>query len=294
MRKLLLCLVLLAFACPAYSQAGKPVLGIMPVFDASGDATGEIFSQNLTFMLFQELRASNVEPVLLNPGALYNPIYPEWISEFSELAHVSSVLVTTLQPMDKPKKGSWTVNLQAVVMNVSSGKSSPPVTHRFSVDRRDVAVEYGYHSLFFDTGASRPFAKQPLGRGAHEMAREIRAQVSGAAEYLAPGVPPAAASGAGACDVSFKVVYKSKNANSKAYGLVVNGREESLGMKEGVVPLSGLKNGPLVVHVTVNDAPYKLPVQKLYQANDVVNCGSPSRSLALEIGPAGEALLRWQ
>jgi len=89
------------------------------------------------------------------------------------------------------------------------------------------------------------------------------------------------------------VAYKTKNAISKSYGVVVNGREESLTMKEGVVPLSGVKDGPVVVHVSVNDAPYKLPVQRLYQANDVVSCASQPKALVLEIGPAGEGLLKW-
>ncbi|MGI9101651.1 MAG: hypothetical protein ACR2IF_04315 [Terriglobales bacterium] len=294
MKNLLLCVVAIAWSLAAHAQVAKPLLGIMPVFDASGHATGEIISQNLTFMIYQELRSSAVEPVLLNPGALYNPIYTESIAEFSDLAHVPSVLITTLQPFDKPKSGPWTVKVEAVLMNVATGKSSPVGTHSFSIDRREVGIEYSHYGRFFETGASRPFAKQPLGKGALSIARDIRAQVSSASEYLSATPPPPAPIPAGSCDISFKVVYTSAKAYSKSYGVSINGKEESLGMKEGVIPQIHVTNGPLVVHVTVNDAPYKLPVQRLYQANDVVNCGNDSRALALEIGPAGEGLLRWR
>lgn len=295
MKKLLLCLAVLLLMSPAFAQGGKPVIGVMPVFDSSGDATGEIFTQNLTFMIFQELRAAGMEPVLLNPGGLYNPIYSDWISDFADVAHVSSVLVTTLQPLDKPKRGDWTLQVDAQIMNLAGNKTSPTVPHRYSLERRDVEVEYAYHARWFDTGASRPFAKQPLGKAAQKIAREIRDQVNAAPDYLASGPAPVPVpSSASTCDVDFKVVYKGKNAISKSYGVVINGREQSLGMREGIVPLAGLKDGPIVVHVTVNDAPYKLPVQKLYQANDVLNCASRPKALNLEIGPAGEALLKWE
>jgi hypothetical protein len=46
--------------------------------------------------------------------------------------------------------------------------------------------------------------------------------------------------------------------------------------------------------VNVADAPYRLPVQKIYAENTFVDCDKKERSPALEIGPAGEAFLRWQ
>jgi hypothetical protein len=44
----------------------------------------------------------------------------------------------------------------------------------------------------------------------------------------------------------------------------------------------------------VKDAPYKLVVQRSYAANTYLDCGRPERTLVLEIGPVGEAFLRWR
>ncbi len=64
-------------------------------------------------------------------------------------------------------------------------------------------------------------------------------------------------------------------------------------MHEGVFNTQ-LRTGPLIVHVKVNDAPYKLPVQHLYQANTYLDCAQPEKVLVLEIGSAGDALLQWR
>jgi hypothetical protein len=78
---------------------------------------------------------------------------------------------------------------------------------------------------------------------------------------------------------------------SKVVTILLNDREESQGA--GVVSLNP-PAGLLLLVVEVKDSPFKLPVQKTYQANTYHNCGQPERTLALEIGVAGEALLHWE
>ncbi|MGH9601716.1 MAG: hypothetical protein ACRD24_04935, partial [Terriglobales bacterium] len=97
----------------------------------------------------------------------------------------------------------------------------------------------------------------------------------------------------GSCSIQFRVLYVHKKAASKAYQVTLNEREESLGIQDGVAQTS-LPNGPVLVQVTVADAPYRLPVQRVYQANTFLDCSRPERTLALEIGGGGEAFLRWK
>ncbi len=58
----------------ARAQDHRKILGIMPVFDSSGEEYGEQFAQNLTAMEFSKLLGTApFDVVLLNPGGLYNP-----------------------------------------------------------------------------------------------------------------------------------------------------------------------------------------------------------------------------
>jgi len=69
--------LLLVVCCVAVQAQDKKVLGIMPVFDTSGDPFGQQFAQNLTAMIYDKLEGAPFEVVLLNPGGLYNPLLPD-------------------------------------------------------------------------------------------------------------------------------------------------------------------------------------------------------------------------
>ena len=95
----------------------------------------------------------------------------------------------------------------------------------------------------------------------------------------------------GGCKIDFRVPYTSRKATSKLYSMIIDGREESAGVLDGVVPVT-VRSGKVMVEVSVRDAPFRLPVQPVYVANTMNDCSS--RALALEIGSAGEALLVWK
>jgi hypothetical protein len=88
-----------------------------------------------------------------------------------------------------------------------------------------------------------------------------------------------------------KILYASRHAASKSYSIFVDGRDESLNVKDGDLLLHG-KSGTLLLQWVMNDAPYKLPTQEFYQSNLDVDCAKPQ--LSINIGAAGEALLVWQ
>src|SRR5271169_5353880 len=88
------CLVMLsaiavcASAAGAQDKSGRRVLGIMPVFDSSGEEYGQQFAHNLTAMEFHKLDGAPFDVVLLNPGGLYNPLIPESLVDYAQSAEV--------------------------------------------------------------------------------------------------------------------------------------------------------------------------------------------------------------
>ncbi len=109
-------------AAPAQDHPGRKVLGIMPVFDSSGEEYGQQFAQNLTAMEFHKLDGAPFDVVLLNPGGLYNPLIPESLVDYAQSAEVDTVLIMSFLQTTKPQKGDYTLNVQAQLMDVATGK----------------------------------------------------------------------------------------------------------------------------------------------------------------------------
>ena len=302
----LLCLVVIATitisaqtAAPApAAPTAKISVGILPVYDASGENYGEVFTQNLTQMLFDELKGTDYEPVLLNPGGAYTPLDSDLIKEFAQMAKVDAALITVLQIPTKPKSGPYTLKLDAQLLDPKTGKVTDMRSYTDNIRREEAIVEGGYVGFGamwgWGTGGSRRFEKQPLGKRARNFAKAVRQQtVSTVPSFASTGSAQVPVASSTSCEVSFRVNYPRKNAISKSYGLIINGKEESLWLKEGIATMS-MRSGPALVLVNLADAPYRLPVQHLYAANTYVECSKGSQALALDIGPAGEAFLRWQ
>lgn len=306
-RILLVCSLL---ACCAGAQAQeKKALGIMPVFDSSGDPFGQQFAQNLTAMVYDKLEGAPFQVVVLNPGGLYNPLLPD-TQEYVQSAGVTTVLVALLKPTDKPQKGDYILHLEAKLEDAQSGKElnttnySGKISHNDALlDAAKVGIDVGSdasytarrgHNLLSAmtmSNGSRPFAKQPLGKVALNMASSIQAQVMAQMGSSSGG---AATAGGGACTITIHVGYVAKKATSRAYDIIVNGQNNSLWTKDGVTTLENFKSGPMFLQVSVADPPYRMPVQDLYQANTVLDCGKPERRLSLDLGPVGDALLHWR
>ena len=190
------------------------------------------------------------------------------------------MLIPSLMPPDKPKSGPWhlKVEFQIIFLRGGDARVMQALT---DINKRD--VEY------LDTLDPRLFEKQPLGKASRRLAESIAQQLA-----AAPPIPSGVqAEMSGSCTIEFKVAYREKGTVSKAYDVIIGGREVSRDMKEGVVTHDA-RAGKLVVQVTLRDAPYKLPAQSIYQASTTLDCGRSARQLALEIGPAGEALLVWR
>ena len=210
--RLLVAIVLVA-CCSGVAQAqDKKVLGIMPVFDTSGDPFGQQFAQNLTAMIYDQLEGAPFEVVLLNPGGLYNPLLPD-TQEYVQSAGVTTVLVALLKPTDKPQKGDFILHLEAKLQEAQSGKDlnvsnySGKISHNDALlDAAKIGVDYGSNSSYtarrsrdlisamMMSNGSRPFAKQPLGKVALNMAGQIQAQVM--AQMGSGGSIPSVAGGA--------------------------------------------------------------------------------------------------
>jgi hypothetical protein len=295
----------------AQTNGGKRIVGIMPVFDISGDAFGQQFAQNLTAMIYERLEGAPFEVVLLNPGGLYSPLIPESLPEYAQAAGVETVLVTTLQQTDKPQKGDFILHVEAKLMDVQSLKEMAPSNYSAKVSHNDALLDAAKGGLDFGsstnntmrnsrnlysamvrTNGSRPFEKQPLGKAALGMADGIHSQVLSQVQ-LAKGDSVTAVKG-GACTVTVKVAYVAKKATSRAYDIIVNGESQSLWTKDGVTTLENAKSGPIFLQLSVADPPYRMPVQELYQANTVLDCSKAERQLSLDIGPVGDALLHWR
>ena len=295
----------------AQSSGGKRIIGIMPVFDISGDSFGQQFAQNLTAMIYEKLDGAPFEVVLLNPGGLYSPLIPESLPEYAQAAGVDTVLVTTLQQTDKPQKGDFILHVEAKLMDVQTLKEMTPSNYSAKVSHNDAlldaakgGMDYGsstsntlrnsrnLYSAMVRTNGSRPFEKQPLGKAALGMADGIHSQVLSQVQ-VAKGEAVTGVKG-GACTVTVKVAYVAKKATSRAYDIIVNGESQSLWTKDGVTTLESAKAGPLFLQLSVADPPYRMPVQELYQANTILDCAKPERQLSLDIGPVGDALLHWR
>ena len=231
------CLALLplcfATASPAQAQdhGGRKILGIMPVFDSSGEEYGQQFAQNLTAMEFRKLDGAPFDVVLLNPGGLYNPLIPESLVDYAQSANVDMILIMSFLQTTKPQKGDYTLNVEAKLMDVSTGKLGDPSAYSFIIDRHTLALEIASSGLdivgaasstvragrsvynAMGTGGNKPFEKQPLGKAALIMADQIHAMLL---TQVPPSKEKAPEVKLGTCTYTVQVKYVSKKAVSKA------------------------------------------------------------------------------
>ncbi len=304
-------LLFLAGAVPSAAQTGSRArVGILPVYDMSGEVHGETFSQYLTLMVFEELEEeAGVEPVLLNPGGLYTPDAQEWITEYAQPFALDGILISKLMPSNRPRKGDWHLRVETELLRMASHQRDAVQVYNAEVRKNDLkrGVEVGYSTdlsrvspdhwgrVQYLYWPSRKFEKQPLGKIARRIAKAMGQRTAADAAQLPASGAPRPATSKQSCDVQFRITYTygNRKASSKAYSVTVNDREESLGVRDGLVEFTE-KSGPVQVRASLTDAPYKLPTQKVYTANTYLDCAQEERRLVLEIGPAGEAGLVWQ
>lgn len=271
------------------ASRGDVRVGVLPAQDLSGTPHGVTLSHSLGATLFAELSGLPLEPVFLNPGPFYTPLEPDSYLELAREERLDVVLLTSLSEAgrDNPE-----LTLKALLVEVATGRQSSAFAVAGKLRRGDVL-----RAIYFDGaaffGPSRQFDKQPLGKLGKELAKGVALRTVGTLRAMGvAGTAPGPPDDPGECEVLLRVRY-GETAISKSYDLIVNGREESLGIQNGVARLR-LKSGPFVLHASVKDKPYRLKVQEVYSFNGYVDCRRSERSLALLIGQGGDARFRWE
>jgi hypothetical protein len=95
------------------------------------------------------------------------------------------------------------------------------------------------------------------------------------------------------CDMDVHVRYVTKHTVSKSYTLIVNDKDETTAVKDGIARFD-MQSGPIMIRLQATDPPYGMPLEKLYQTSAILDCSSATRDLNLDIGSAGDLLTRWQ
>ena len=324
-RKGIAALVVLGWAVIAWGENPRPTIGIAPVFDGSGAAFGETFAQHLTLFTYQEMLSSTeVRPVLLSPGGVYSPLDVSWLVDYvHDRPDINLLLVATLKPVSNPEKNRWSIPVDLLLLNPSTGESLATWTTNIEIASKKTLVEYGTFeptpSAIDKSGQalqtidkygrsirsyviapSRDFEKQPLGKACAHMANTIKDSLS---EKLA-GIPPerlgvsAPASlsngmgaGGGSCPMYVRITYDYKHSASQSYVLLANGLDQSTNLKDGVASFSA-PEGDLLLQFSMNDAPYKMETEKFYQMSTWHSCRAAN--LVLDVGPGGDVHPHWQ
>ena len=312
MRKTLLAALILSLLC-CTSRAAKAqqkyVLGILPVYDESAEELTEFLPNGLAILLFKHLRPSaTVEPVLLSAGGLYDPASTDWNLEYGRKAHVDALLLTRIYKSTKINDRKSRLKYSFQVLNVSTGVLGPEMTND--------TVEVATQNLFANVGkaassvstraayissqssgffrSSEDFEKQPLGKSAAQLADWTVGQLPAAlTAQSVKETGTAATPGAPTCKVNFKIRFVAKHSIAKGYSMFANDEDESSTISDGIATFT-IPSGLLAVRVEIPDPPYGMPTQKLYQSSTHVVCGGAQSTLNMDVGTAGEAILRWE
>ena len=309
------CILSLGAALVSLTAAAQKVsIGIAPVFDGGGEAFGPVVSQHLTLFTYQDLLESSAAwPSLLSPGGVYSPLDTSWLVEYvQDRPDLSLLLVATLKPVVNPSKERWIIPVDLELLNARSGDvvaswtvSTEVNSHKTLLDFGEVIIEQGTQDRYkqmkdtYKIAPSRNFEKQPLGKATAHLASSIRETLEAKLAGLGSARPapqasllPATAQGASAsCPVNIRITYGYKHSASHSYTLLANGLDQSTNLKDGISSFSA-PEGELLLQFAVNDAPYKLEKESLYQASVLHTCRFSN--LVVDLGPGGDAHTHWE
>jgi len=294
--------------------AQKVSIGIAPVFDGGGEDFGPIIAQHLTLFAYQDLlKSSAAQPTLLNPGGVYSPLDTSWLVEYvQDRPDLNLLLVSTLKPVVNPSKERWIIHVDLALLNARTGEtvaswtvSTEISSHKTLEEFGQVMLEQGSRGRYgqmrdtYKITPSRDFEKQPLGKAAAHLASSIRETLETKLPGLAmakqstpAGLTPVAAQGAPAsCPVNIRITYSYKHSASHSYVLLANGLDQSTNLKDGIASFSA-PEGELLLQFYVNDAPYKLQKESMYQLSTLHSC--KLANLTVDLGPGGDAHSRWE
>jgi hypothetical protein len=294
--------------------AQKVSIGIAPVFDGGGEAFGPVVAQHLTLFTYQDLLESPAaQPSLLSPGGVYSPLDTSWLVEYvQDRADLGLLLVATLKPVVNPSKERWIIPIDLELLNARSGDTLASWTvsteinsHKTLLEFGQVVLEQGSQGRFgqmkdtYKIAPSRDFEKQPLGKATAHLASSIRETLEaklaglGTAKPSPPAslVPVSVQSTPVSCPVNVRITYGYKHSASHSYMLLANGLDQSTNLKDGTASFSAAE-GELLLQFSVNDAPYKLEKEPMYQLSALHSC--KFSNLSVDLGPGGDAHTRWE
>jgi len=282
--RILLTFAILLMTGSAFAQANRYVVGILPVDDESAETLTETLPTGLTMLLYNHIREMpNMEP---------------------RKSHVDAMLISRLLPTLKVNDRRRRLVFAIEIMDVKTGNvSARLVDDTVEIQTSDLAmtVANGYISAderaslvasFFKNSAD--FEKMRIGTASLKLVDWTKSQ-------LQSGLPALGASPSGTaadaktppCPMTFRIRFMTKHSIAKGYVLLANDTDQSTAINDGIASFA-VPGGPLVIRAQIPDPPYGIPLSKLYQASTLHTCSSQPQSLTMEIGAAGEALLRWE
>jgi len=294
----------------ASASAQRTSIGIAPGFDAGGDDFGTAIVEHLTLYIYQDLLANKqFAPSLLNPGGVYTPLDTSWLTEYvQDRPDIDLLLVPTLKPTVTTDKGTTsTITIELSLLDVHTGDAKSTWTVSETIKAKNAWLQKGETAIVsaanertgkFGLGidASQDFAKQPLGKTTAHLAEMVRdtipAHLSGltkASTGKAADSPQAAASAP--CLMHTRITYNYKHSVSHSYTLTANGLDQSTTILDGVSSFQA-PEGPLLLQFTLNDAPYKLSRESIYQLSATHFC--KNSTLVIDIGQGGDAHHHWE
>jgi hypothetical protein len=306
---------LLALAVCVTAGAQKVSIGIAPVFDAGGEQFGPVVVQHLTLFAYQDLLESPVaHPSLLGPGGVYSPLDTSWLVDYvHDRTDLDLLVVATLKPVTNPAKERWIIPVELLLLNAHSGDSLATWTvsvelnsHKTMMEFGQVILEQGTQGRYsemkgtYKITPSRDFEKQPLGKATAHLAKSIRETLEAKLPslnlakqpaQLAPVSATTAPAAPASCPVSVHITYSYKHSASHTFLLLVNGLDQSLNLKDGIANFSA-PEGEMLLQFSVNDAPYKLQKEPMYQLSTQHNCAA--RTLTVDLGASGDAHTHWE
>ena len=294
--------------------AQKVSIGIAPVFDGGGEEYGPTVAQHLTLFTYQDLLdSSTIHPTLLGPGGVYSPLDTSWLVEYvQDRTDLNLLLVATLKAVTNPSREKWIIPVEVQVLNARSGDTVTSFTVTTEINSHKTLLEFGQVALAQGTSRygdvkgdyktyigtpSRDFEKQPLGKATADLSRSIRKQLEAklsdpaVAKVAQANLVPAAQVTSASCPVNIHITYNYKHSASHSYVLLANGMDQSTNLKDGVASFSA-PEGELLMQFSVNDAPYKLQKESLYQLSVVHSC--KSSNLVVDLGAGGDAHTHWE
>jgi hypothetical protein len=299
----------LAFlAVTASAPAQRIAIGIAPAYDAGGDDFGEAVVQHLTLFTYRDLVDSKqFAPSLLSPGGVYTPLDTSWLTEYvQDRPDLDLLLISTLKPTVNEKGGGATISIEVSLLDAHTGDTKSTWTVSETIKEKNAWLQKGsamvtsavsgradsYGVSILST--STDFEKQPIGKMTAQLAEEIRDTLPAhLGNYAAKSGPmDVAMAGSGApCEMHTKVTYNYRHSVSHSYTLLANGLDQSLTLQDGVSTFKA-PEGPLLLQFAINDAPYKLEKETVYQLSTIHSC--KNSTLVIDVGQGGDAHQHWE